>query len=69
MIAKNGIDLPLVLSAKDVAELLGVSMTTVYHLIDSGAIRSVRVRRQIRVSRDSFLSFINGENKDRKSVV
>ncbi len=63
MIAKNGIDLPLVLSAKDVAELLGVSMTTVYHLIDSGAIRSVRVRRQIRVSRDSFLSFINGENK------
>ena len=63
MIAKNGIDLPLVLSAKDVAELLGVSMTTVYRLIDSGAIRSVRVRRQIRVSRDSFLSFINGENK------
>ena len=63
MIAKNGIDLPLVLSAKDVAELLGVSMTTEYHLIDSGAIRSVRVRRQIRVSRDSFLSFINGENK------
>ena len=63
MIAKNGIDLPLVLSAKDVAELLGVSMTTVYHLIDSGAIRSVRGRRQIRVSRDSFLSFINGENK------
>lgn len=62
MVAKNGIDLPLVLSAKDVAELLGVSMTTVYHLLDSGAIRSVRVRRQIRVSRDSFLSFINGEN-------
>lgn len=63
MVAKKGIDLPLVLSAKDVAELLGVSMTTVYHLLDSGAIRSVRVRRQIRVSKDSFLSFINGENK------
>lgn len=62
MIAKNVIDLPLVLNTKDIAELLGVSMTTVYHLIDSGAIRSVRVRRQIRVSRDSFLSFINGEN-------
>ena len=54
-------DLPLVLTTKDVAEVLGISMTTVYHLVNSGALKSVRVRRQIRITRDALLSFMSGE--------
>ena len=56
-------ELPLVLTTKDVAEVLGVSMTTVYHLVNSGALKSVRVRRQIRITRDALLSFLNGEKQ------
>ena len=51
-------NLPLVLSTKDVAEVLGVSMTTVYHLVNSGELKSVRVRRQIRVTRDALLDYL-----------
>lgn len=54
-------ELPLVLTTKDIAEVLGVSMTTVYHIIASGELKSIRVRHQIRVSRDALLSFLNGE--------
>ena len=54
-------NLPLVLSTKDVAEVLGVSMTTVYHLVNSGELKSVRVRRQIRVTRDALLDYLKVE--------
>ena len=56
-------DLPLVLTTRDVAEVLGISMTTVYHLVNSGALKSVRVRRQIRITRDALLSFLSGEGQ------
>lgn len=39
----NVTELPLVLTTKDIAKLLDVSMTTVYHLISSGELKSVRV--------------------------
>ena len=58
MIDKTITSLPLVLSTKDVAEVLGVSMTTVYHLVNSGELKSVRVRRQIRVTRDALLDYL-----------
>lgn len=54
-------ELPLVLTTKDVAEVLDISMTTVYQLISSGDLKSVRVRRQIRVSREAMMAFLNGE--------
>lgn len=57
-------ELPLVLTTKDVAGVLGVSMTTVYHIIASGELKSVRVRHQIRVSRDALLSFLNGVEQE-----
>ena len=61
MIDKTITNLPLVLSTKDVAEVLGVSMTTVYHLVNSGELKSVRVRRQIRVTRDALLDYLKVE--------
>ena len=51
-------DLPLVLTVSDVSKILGIGMNTAYDLIRSGAIKSVRVGRQIRVSKSAFLEFL-----------
>ena len=52
-------DLPLVLTVSDVSKILGIGMNTTYDLIRSGAMKSVRVGRQIRVSKAAFLEFIS----------
>ena len=58
-------ELPLVLTVKDVAGVLGIGITTAYNLISSKTIKSFRVRRQIRVSRDALLEFMNGEDRQK----
>lgn len=52
-------DLPLMLTVSDVSKILGISMNTAYDLVRSGAIKSVRVGRQIRVSKAALLEFIS----------
>ena len=52
-------DLPLVLTVSDISKILGIGMNTAYDLVRSEAIKSVRVGRQIRVSKDAFLEFIS----------
>lgn len=52
-------DLPLVLTVSDVSKILGISMNTAYDLIRSGTIKSIRVGRQIRVSKSALLEFIS----------
>lgn len=56
-------DLPLVLNTKEVAEILGVSMGTVYRILDSGELKSVRVRHQYRISRDALLAYLDSESQ------
>lgn len=50
--------LPLVLTVSDVSKILGIGMNTAYDLIRSGAIKSVRVGRQIRVPKSALLEFL-----------
>lgn len=52
-------DLPLMLTVSDVSKILGIGMNTAYDLVRSGAMKSVRVGRQIRVSKAAFLEFIS----------
>lgn len=52
-------DLPLVLTVSDISEILGIGKNTAYDLVRSGAIKSVRVGRQIRVPKSAFLEFIS----------
>ena len=52
-------DLPLVLTVSDISKILGIGMNTAYDLVRNEAIKSVRVGRQIRVSKDAFLEFIS----------
>lgn len=56
-------ELPPVLTTKDVAKVLGVSMATVYLILGSGELKSVRVRHQYRVSRDALLTYLNDESQ------
>lgn len=51
-------DLPLVLTISEVSKILGIGKNTAYDLIRSGAIKSVRVGRQIRVPKSAFLEFL-----------
>lgn len=55
----NTEDLPIVLTVSDVSKILGIGMNTAYDLIRSGAIKSIRVGRQIRVPKAAFLEFIS----------
>lgn len=50
---------PDVLTVKQVADLLHVGRNTAYQLVRSGAIPSVIIGRQIRVSKASIVEFIN----------
>lgn len=54
-------DLPLCLSVKQVAEVLGISKNTAYELVRSGQLHSVRTGRQIRISRDALKVFLAGK--------
>ena len=54
----NTDDLPLVLTISDLSKILDVGKNTAYDLVRSGAIKSVRVGRQIRVPKSAFLEFL-----------
>ena len=54
----NTDDLPLVLTISEISKILGIGKNTAYDLIRSGAIKSVRVGRQIRVSKSAFLELL-----------
>jgi excisionase family DNA binding protein len=51
--------LPAVLTAVDLAKFLGVSKTTVYHMIHDGTIRNVKVGKQFRIPRQALEAFLN----------
>ncbi len=50
--------MPVVLTVPQVAQVLGICKNTTYALLRSGDLKSIRVGRKIRVSKDSLLEFI-----------
>lgn len=58
-------DLPLALTIKQVAKLLGVSRNTAYRLVRSKKLRSIRVGRQIRIPRSALEMYLNGVETDK----
>lgn len=52
-------DLPIALTVPEVSCLLRVGRNRGYELIRSGAIRSIRVGRKIRVPRQAVLDFLS----------
>lgn len=51
--------IPLVLTVNQLADILGVGRNTAYGIVRSGQIPSVRVGRQIRISRGALMNFLN----------
>lgn len=48
-------------SVSEIAKKLGISKNTAYALVRSGALRSIRVGRQIRVPRSALEDYLNGK--------
>lgn len=52
-------DLPLTLKVEDLVPILGIGRNTAYDLVRSGQIKSIRVGRNIRISKSEVLAFLN----------
>ena len=52
---KNENDLPLVLTVAEIKTILRIGTDSAYNLLSSGQFQTVKVGRQIRVSRSVFL--------------
>ena len=60
---------PLLVDLAECARQLGqISTRTVRRLIETNAIRSVRVGRRLMVTMESLREFVNSENADRKKL-
>lgn len=57
---KSTADLPAVLTAKEVQEILGIGERQTYELLNSEQFHIVRVGRMIKVSKDVFLKWLEG---------
>lgn len=53
---------PLVYAPKRAAELLGVHPNTIYGLIKSGRLKSVKIGRAHRIPADSLAGLVNGQS-------
>jgi len=51
-------DLPLALTVEDVAKILGIGRNSAYALVHSGALRYVRIGRQIRVPKSALMDYL-----------
>lgn len=49
---------PLVLTVDEAAKIMGVGRNTVYELVNSGQLSSIRVGRLIRISRNDLWEFL-----------
>lgn len=62
MIYQTFDSMPFVISVSDVADTLRIGRNAAYSLISSGQIRAIKIGKQYRVPRDSFIAFIKGES-------
>ena len=51
-------DLPLTLRVEDLMPILGIGRNTAYELVRSGQIKSIKIGRQIRISKSEVMAFL-----------
>ena len=57
-------DLPLALRVEDLMPVLAIGRNTAYELVRSGQIRSIKIGRQIRISKSDLLAYLRyGDTK------
>lgn len=52
-------DLPLTLRVEELMPILDIGRNTAYELVRSGQIRSIRIGRQIRISKSDLLAYLH----------
>jgi excisionase family DNA binding protein len=60
-------DLPTVMTADEVADLLRVDRKTVYEAVKDGTLPALRLRKVIRFCREEVLQFLRGNTRPRSS--
>jgi excisionase family DNA binding protein len=53
-------DLPLVMTPAEVAQALGIGKNSIYALLRSGALKSLRVGRLIKITRSALEEYLQG---------
>ena len=56
-------EIPLIMKVEDLMPILLIGRNTAYELVRSGEIQSIRVGRQIRISRDALIEYIKQEQQ------
>ncbi|MEF2950241.1 MAG: helix-turn-helix domain-containing protein [Oscillospiraceae bacterium] len=56
-------DLPVTLRVEELMPILGIGRNTVYALVRSGRLRSIRVGRQVRIPKNALIEFLEGREK------
>lgn len=51
--------LPLVLTVADICKVLDISRNTAYQMVNSGAIKAIRVSKQIRIPKDALIEYLS----------
>ena len=54
-------ELPLVLRVEDLMAVLDIGRNTAYELVRSGQIESIRVGRQLRITKQALVAFMNNQ--------
>ncbi len=52
--------LPIVLTIEDLMKVLSIGKNSAYELVRSGRIKSIRIGRQIRITKDAVIAFVQG---------
>lgn len=50
-----------IITVKELCQMLRISKNTAYELIHSGQIKSIKVKRQIRISKQSIIAYLENE--------
>ncbi len=53
-------ELPLSMSVEDIMLILDIGRNTAYALVRSGKLRSIRIGRQLRITKDAMIAFLRG---------
>lgn len=55
-------ELPLMLTVKDLTQILGIGRNSAYNLLKNSAIKSVRIGNSLRIPRDALIAYIYQQN-------
>ena len=56
-------DIPLIMTVEDLMPILLIGRSTAYKLVRNGKLKTFRVEKQIRISRDALIEYIKQEQQ------